>query len=63
MEAVLNSTKIDFISLSRPLLREPELPHKMAQDEGYISKCASCNACYSSPAHKCVFRGRNRDAQ
>jgi 2,4-dienoyl-CoA reductase-like NADH-dependent reductase (Old Yellow Enzyme family) len=63
MEAVLNSTKIDFISLSRPLLREPELPHKMAQDEGYISKCVSCNACYSSPAHKCVFRGRDRNAQ
>ena len=63
MESVLNSTKIDFISLSRPLLREPELPHKMAQDEGYISKCVSCNACYSSPAHKCVLRGRDRDAQ
>ncbi len=63
MEAVLNHTKIQFISLSRPLLREPDLPRKMAQDAGYISKCISCNACYSSPAHKCVFRGRDNRAQ
>lgn len=63
MEAVLNNTKIEFVSLSRPLLREPELPLKMAQDAGYISQCVSCNACYSSPAHKCVFRGRDNRAQ
>jgi 2,4-dienoyl-CoA reductase-like NADH-dependent reductase (Old Yellow Enzyme family) len=63
MEAVLSNTKIQFISLSRPLLREPDLPQKMRQDAGYISKCGSCNACYSSPAHKCVFRGRLKNAQ
>lgn len=63
MEAVLNKTKIEFISLSRPLLREPDLPQKMSQDAGYVSKCVSCNACYSSPAHKCIFRGRDRNAQ
>ena len=63
MEAVLNSTQIQFVSLSRPLLREPDLPRKMAQDEGYVSKCISCNACYSSPAHKCVFRGRGKNAE
>ena len=56
MESVLNNTKIEFISLSRPLLREPDLPAKIAQDASYISKCVSCNACYSSPAHRCVFR-------
>ena len=60
METVLNDSKVEFISLSRPLLREPDLPQKMAQDSGYISKCVSCNACYSSPAHKCIFRGRDR---
>ena len=63
MEKVLNDTRIEFISLSRPLLREPDLPQKMAQDEGYISKCVSCNACYSSPAHKCIFRGRENRAK
>lgn len=60
MEAVLNQTGIAFISLSRPLLREPDLPMKMQADEAYISKCVSCNACYSSPSHKCIFRGREQ---
>ena len=63
MEDVLNKTKIEFISLSRPLLREPDLPMKMQQDAEYISKCVSCNACYSSPAHKCIFRGRDRNVK
>ena len=59
MEDVLNRTKIEMISLSRPLLREPDLPNKMKADSTAISKCVSCNACYSSPSHKCVFRGRD----
>ena len=56
MEEVLNKTDIELISLSRPLLREPDLPRKMEADPGVVSKCVACNACYSSPAHKCVFR-------
>lgn len=60
MEAVLNQTKIEMISLSRPLLREPDLPNRMQSDPSVVSKCISCNRCYSSPSHKCVFRGRDR---
>ncbi|MBR3338875.1 MAG: NADH:flavin oxidoreductase [Lachnospiraceae bacterium] len=56
MEDVLNGTDIELISLSRPLLCEPDLPNKMMADPAVISKCVSCNACYSSHAHKCVFR-------
>ena len=60
MEAVLNRTNIELISLSRPLLREPDLPHKMELNAAAVSKCISCNVCYSSPSHKCIFRGRDR---
>lgn len=60
MEEVLNKTDIEFISLSRPLLREPNLPNKMKANPAVISKCVSCNACYSSQAHKCVFRRRDQ---
>jgi 2,4-dienoyl-CoA reductase-like NADH-dependent reductase (Old Yellow Enzyme family) len=60
MEKVLNDTKIELISLSRPLLREAELPKLMSEDAGYISKCISCNACYSSYEHRCIFRGDNK---
>lgn len=61
MEQVLNKTDIELISLSRPLLREPDLPEKMKADPGTVSKCVSCNACYSSQAHKCIFRGRSKE--
>ncbi len=60
MEEFLNKTDIELISLSRPLLREPDLPNKMKADPAVISKCVSCNACYSSQAHKCVFRRRDQ---
>ena len=60
MEAVLNTTKIEAISLSRPLLREPDFPRRLQADESAISKCVSCNACYSSHSHKCIFRGREQ---
>ena len=56
MEAVLNQTKIELISLSRPLLREPDLPEKMQADPETLSQCVSCNRCYSSPSHRCIFR-------
>lgn len=60
IQSVLDQTKIELVSLSRPLLREPELPNLWEKDGTYISKCVSCNACYSSEAHKCIFRGRDR---
>lgn len=56
MEAVLNRTKVELISLSRPLLCEPDLPNKMQADPKAVSRCISCNRCYASDAHKCVFR-------
>lgn len=59
MESVLNQTDIAFISLSRPLLREPDLPNKMKADSTIVSQCVSCNACHSSKDHKCVFRKRD----
>ncbi len=56
MEAALNRTKVELISLSRPLLCEPDLPKKMQADPQTVSRCISCNRCYSSDAHKCVIR-------
>ena len=56
MEEVLNQTKIEMIALSRPLLREPDLPNKLKSGETTVAACISCNACYSSPSHKCIFR-------
>lgn len=56
MEDVLNTTKIELLSLSRPLLREPDFPNRLRDEENAVSKCISCNRCYSSDCHKCIFR-------
>ncbi len=60
MEKVLNQTDIALLSLSRPLLCEPDFPHKLKQGISTVSKCVSCNACYRSKEHKCVFRTREQ---
>ena len=57
MERILNHTRIELLSLSRPLIREPDLPKKFL-DGVKNSKCISCNACYSTPAHRCRFKER-----
>lgn len=56
MQEVLDESKIELISLSRPLLCEPDLPRKLQEGATTESRCVSCNACYSSPAHRCIFR-------
>ena len=56
MEKLLNGTNIELLSLSRPLLREPDFPEKLKADKDAVSTCISCNRCYSSHCHKCVFR-------
>lgn len=37
---------MDFISLSRPLIREPDLPEKWVCNETDSSQCISCNKCF-----------------
>ena len=59
MEKILSATKIELLSLSRPLIREPDLPKKFLDGSNGVSKYVSCNACYSTPAHRCIFGGRN----
>ncbi|MBE8951270.1 MAG: NADH:flavin oxidoreductase [Quinella sp. 3Q1] len=59
MEKFLNQTRVELISLSRPLIREPDFPKKLFADKNSVSKCISCNACYRTPAHRCIFKGRD----
>ncbi|MBQ9346018.1 MAG: NADH:flavin oxidoreductase [Oscillibacter sp.] len=55
MERVLHETEIACLSLSRPLIREPDLPRRWAAGDTGPSKCVSCNLCYQTPGHQCVF--------
>ena len=52
---ILNETNIAYISLSRPLIREPNLINRWQQGNTTPSKCVSCNSCYRTLGHRCVF--------
>jgi 2,4-dienoyl-CoA reductase-like NADH-dependent reductase (Old Yellow Enzyme family) len=46
IEEVLNSKAADFVSLSRPLIRQPDLPNRWFSGEGPDkAECLSCNMC------------------
>lgn len=58
MERILDETEIACFSLSRPLIREPDLPSRWADGDTAPAKCVSCNLCYQTPGHQCIFRLR-----
>ncbi len=46
IEEVLTSKAVDFVSMSRPLIRQPDLPILWRSGEGPDkAECISCNAC------------------
>ncbi len=46
MEQLLAEEGIDLVSLSRPLIREPDLPRKLENDPEGRAECVSCNRCW-----------------
>ncbi len=54
MESILNETNVDIIGLSRPLVSEPDLIHKLGEDTNYTPRCISCNHCHRV-TNVCVF--------
>ncbi len=56
----LDETKIEYISLSRPLIREPNLIQRWQQSDTKPSLCMSCNTCYRTPGHQCIFNVRKK---
>jgi len=56
----LNDTKIEYVSLSRPLIREPNLINRWQSGDITPSLCVSCNTCYRTPGHQCIFYLRKK---
>ncbi|MFX0077592.1 MAG: NADH:flavin oxidoreductase [Candidatus Hermodarchaeota archaeon] len=60
-ENFLNDGIADFISMSRPLIYEPNLPNRWRSGDLEPAKCRSCNSCYvvvfTGPVY-CVVRRR-----
>lgn len=48
MERILEEGTADFISMSRPLIREPDLPKRFLEGQER-STCISCNRCWPPP--------------
>jgi 2,4-dienoyl-CoA reductase-like NADH-dependent reductase (Old Yellow Enzyme family) len=44
-ERILETGAADFISMARPLLREPDLPNKWLSGRRAAAQCSSCNRC------------------
>lgn len=55
MEKILNESNVKCLSLSRPLIREPNLINRWKYNDKSPSKCISCNRCYYTVNHKCIF--------
>jgi 2,4-dienoyl-CoA reductase-like NADH-dependent reductase (Old Yellow Enzyme family) len=48
MERVLSENRADFLSMSRPLIREPFLPERLKSGETEAASCISCNKCFAA---------------
>ena len=55
MELLLRNSNIALLSLSRPLIRQPDLPKLFQSSQADKADCISCNACYRTDGHTCVF--------
>lgn len=53
MERALEAGRADLISLSRPLVRDPDLIRKFRTGELLRSDCASCNKCLNPRGLRC----------
>jgi 2,4-dienoyl-CoA reductase-like NADH-dependent reductase (Old Yellow Enzyme family) len=49
MESILEEGTADFISMSRPLIREPDLPNQWREGRTERAACISCNNCWPGP--------------
>lgn len=56
MDEILNSTSIEYFSLSRPLLSEPGLINNWQKEPEYVPECVTCNRCMSKEGSICVLR-------
>ena len=60
IEEVLTSKDADFVSISRPLIRQPDLPSLWRSGEAPDkAECVSCNACLPAGNARLACRGKN----
>ena len=56
LQNILNTTDIQYFSIARPLLCEPDLVNKWKKNPEYKPLCVSCNGCYRDGEVGCVVQ-------
>jgi 2,4-dienoyl-CoA reductase-like NADH-dependent reductase (Old Yellow Enzyme family) len=46
MDEVIRSGDADFVALSRPFVRQPDLPNRIIAGQRGAVDCVSCNICF-----------------
>ncbi len=66
-EAILEKEGADFIALSRPFIREPDLVRRWEADQTHRALCVSCNGCFLAGIKdrgiRCVHVGKETNAK
>jgi 2,4-dienoyl-CoA reductase-like NADH-dependent reductase (Old Yellow Enzyme family) len=55
IEDILNNTRIEYFSISRPLLSEPDLISKWEKDRNVKPRCTSCGKCFHDDGNDCIL--------
>lgn len=55
MELLLNSYNVDYFGMSRPLIREPDLPDRWKRGIKRPADCVSCGMCMSTYGYRCAL--------
>jgi 2,4-dienoyl-CoA reductase-like NADH-dependent reductase (Old Yellow Enzyme family) len=56
MEEILEKRYVDFISMSRPFIREPFLVKRFKEGKDEVVSCVSCNKCLAAVAKNMLVR-------
>jgi 2,4-dienoyl-CoA reductase-like NADH-dependent reductase (Old Yellow Enzyme family) len=51
METVVENRYADFISMSRPFIKEPNIVNKFREAKADEVSCVSCNKCFAAVAN------------
>ena len=62
MEEFLNTAPVSFISMCRPLLRQPDLPNRWRRGDTEPATCISCSRCFGDTDVDCIFHDTAEEA-